>query len=105
MKYSEEQIEKALAIYNEELQDVITREKEELLPQLILSIKGRRDKLPGVQFSTGNIDDQYEIKSVEEDDNLILFQTWDDESNEEGIYLVELSYDQLKEIFYALENK
>ena len=54
---------------------------------------------------TGNIDDQYEIKSVEEDDNLILFQTWDDESNEEEMYLVELSYDQLKEIFYELENK
>lgn len=108
MKYSEEQIEKALAIYNEELQDVILREKEELLPQLILSIKGRRDKLPGVQFSTGNIDDMYEVKRVEGDETLVLFQTWNSPTNEEEFEemdIVDLSYDQLKEIFYALESK
>jgi len=104
MNYSEEQIEKALAIYNEEMQDVIVREKEELLSHIIASIKRQKDKLSGVQFSTGNIDDMYEVKRVEDDSNLILFQTWDDESNEEEMDIVELSFDQMKEVFYELEK-
>jgi hypothetical protein len=106
--YNEEQIEKALAIYNQEMQDVIDREKAELVSPLIFLIKSKKDKLPGIQFSTGNLDDQYEVKRVEDDETLVLFQTWNSSTNEEEfeeMEITELSFDQMKEIFYALETK
>jgi hypothetical protein len=103
--YNEKQIQEALDIYNKERQDIIDREKAELVRPLILSIKSQRDRLPGIQFSTGNLDDMYQIKEVEDEETLVLFQTWEGESAEgEEMEITELSFDQMKEIFLELDR-
>ena len=106
MGYTEKEIATALQVYNQEIEDVIKKEKDILLPHIVESIKRQKDKLPGVQFSTGNIDDMYEIERVE-DDTLVLFQTWDFPAEEEfeEMEITELSFEQMKEVFYELENK
>ncbi len=109
MSYTQEQIQKALDVYNAEIEAIIDKQKEVLKPELITNITLRKDELPGVQFSTGNIDDMYEIKKAEADEGgvegLVVFQTWDNENEEEFVYTDELSFDQLKEIFVAIYNK
>ncbi len=109
MRYSSEEIQKALDVYNKEQQALVDKQQKELKPELISNITSKKNKLPGVRFSTGNIDDMYEIKKTEDDEEgvegLVVYQTWGNENEEEFVYTDELSFDQLKEIFFELENK
>ena len=106
MSYTKEQIQQALDVYNAEIQAIVDKQKEELKPELITNLTLRKKELPGVQFSTGNIDDMYEIKKAEADEGgvegLVVFQTWNNENEEEFLYTDELSFDQLEEIFNAI---
>lgn len=62
MSYTKEEIKQALDIHNAEVQAKVEAMKKEVMPQLIENLISRKGELPGVQFSTGNIDDMYEIK-------------------------------------------
>lgn len=109
MSYSKEQIQQALDIYNAEIQAIVDKQKEELKPELITNLIARKSELKGVEFSTGNIDDMYHIKKAEADEGgvegLVVYQTWNNENEEEFLYTDELSFEQLKEIFVSLDNK
>ncbi len=106
MRYNAEQIQQALDVYNKEQQALVEKEMADLMPHLKTHILKGKDNLKGIKFSTGELDDQYEIKEIEEY-TLIVFQTWqgDIPGEEEEIEISELSYDQLKEIFFELDNK
>ena len=106
MSFTKEQIQQALNIHNAEVQVKVDAMKKEVMPQLIENLTSRKKELPGVQFSTGNIDDMYEIKKLEADEDgiegMVVFQTWDNENEEDFLYIDELSFDQLEEIFNAI---
>lgn len=108
MSYTKEEIQQALDIHNAEVQAKVEAMKKEVMPELITNLTSRKDELPGVQFSTGNIDDMYEIKKAEADEGgvegLVVFQTWNNENEEEFLYTDELSFDQLEEIFNEITN-
>ena len=91
--------------YNTKVQEIVNEQEEKLKPLYIEYLNNNLSKLKGVQFSTGNIDDMFEIKRYDEEDKcLIVYQTWDDESTEEGVGIEELSFNQLQEIFDTLTS-
>lgn len=100
-----EEITNKISGFTSEIMKLQVREEAEMLPVLRDFIKSHLDKLEGIQFSTGNIDDQYAIEKATDDGEDILldvFQTWD-ESEKEELVFTDLEYDQLKEIFIHLK--
>ena len=89
--------------FNAKLSKIELEKETVMKPLYIEYINNNKDKLIGVRFPTGNIDDEYEVKEVE-DDTLILTQTWDGVDTED-IEIEELDISQLEIIHLMLSLK
>ena len=87
--------------YNAKIQIILDEQDAKLTPLYREYIQRNKHKLKGVQFTTGEGDDMYEIISVEED-ALILVQTWEEG---EEVEIEDLSFNQLQEIYDNLTLK
>ena len=110
ISYLKEVIENQLTTlrerYESKVKSVIEEQETKLSPLYIEYIKNNFSKITGVQFQTGNIDDMFEIKRYDkEDECLIVYQTWDSETEEEGIGVDELNFTQLQEIYDTLSTR
>ena len=89
-------------IFDEKINNLQNEKEKYLSLKYIQLIKENKNSLIGVEFSTGQIDDMYQVKSIE-GDSLILFQTWDYENGDlDEILIDELSFNQMEEIIEQL---
>ena len=106
IKYITECIQNEIAqiqnIYDAKIKIINEASEEKLAPMYRDYLESKKETLVGITFSTGNIDDMYEVKEVVEDNGttLIVFQTWEGEDGEtDGIGIDELNFGQLQEMF------
>jgi hypothetical protein len=95
--------------YNAKVQEIVEEQEAKLVPMYIEYIKNKVDSLVGVTFSTGHLDDLYQIDKVVDDEidglTLIVFFTWEGEGGEKnGLGIDELGFDQLQEIFDEISS-